>query len=119
IAEPLADALLVEHALVFSAAEPLLASLGDPVPARVGRVDLVDDPDLARTIDAELVLRVDEDEAALARPILPGGEERQRVPGQLVPLLLRQEPAPNQLARRDRFVVLSRFFLRAGRQDRR
>src|SRR5690348_651810 len=51
--EPLPEELLVEHPLVLAAAEPLLAAFGDPVPARVGRVDLVDEPDLPGSVDAE------------------------------------------------------------------
>src|SRR2546421_8886334 len=66
--QPLPEELLVEHALVLAAAEPLLAALGDPVAARIRSVDLVDQPDLPRGGDAELVLRVDQDEPPLPRP---------------------------------------------------
>src|SRR5205823_3925149 len=44
--QPLAEELLVEHALVLAAAEPLLAAFRDPVAARIWSVDLVDQPDL-------------------------------------------------------------------------
>src|SRR5438270_10066340 len=77
--EPLADEFLVEHPLILAALEPLLASFRDPVAARVGSVDLVDHPDLAHAVDAKLVLRIDQDETAPARPVLPRGEERQRI----------------------------------------
>src|SRR5207245_8131970 len=68
--QPLAEELLVEHALVLAAAEPLVAALGNPVAARIRSVDLVDQPDLPCPVDAELVLRVDQDQALLARPFL-------------------------------------------------
>src|SRR6267378_444618 len=115
--QPLAEELLVQHALVLAAAEALLAALGNPVAARIRGVDLVDQPDLPCPIDAELVLGVDEDEAPLARPLLAGREEGQRVARQLVPLVLGDRSARDQLARRDRLVVLADRLLGAGRQD--
>src|SRR6266404_1244311 len=87
--QPLPEELLVEHLLVLAALEALFAPFRDPVPARVRGVDLIDDPELALAVDAELVLRIDQDEPALLRPALAGGEEIERHARHLVPLLLR------------------------------
>src|SRR5438094_610914 len=61
--QPLPEELLVEHLLVLAAAESLFAAVGDPVAAGVRGVDLVDDPQLALGVDAELVLGVHQDQA--------------------------------------------------------
>src|SRR5216683_1463143 len=115
--EPLPEELLVEHLLILALLEALLAALGDPVAARVGRVDLVDDPQFPRAIDSEFVLRIDEDETALPCPRLPGGEEVERHAGHLLPLLLRDGAAGHQLPGRDGLVVLAHFLLGARRED--
>src|ERR671923_1937706 len=50
--EPLPDEFLVEHPLILAALEPLFTPFGDPVAARIGRVDLVDYPDLSLVLEA-------------------------------------------------------------------
>src|SRR2546423_15033375 len=65
--EPLTDEFLVEHPLILAALEPLLASFRDPVAARVGGVDLVDHPKLARAGATQLALGIERDEAAAPR----------------------------------------------------
>src|SRR5216684_2739980 len=109
--QPLAEELLVQHLLVLVPSEALLAALGDPVAARVRRVDLVDHPELAAGVDAELVLGVDQDQPPLLCPRLAGSEETERHPGHLVPQLLRHGAARDQLPGRNRFVVLADLFL--------
>src|ERR1700682_2327947 len=71
--EPLPEELLVEHLLIFALLEALLAALGDPVAARVGRVDLVDEPEFPLAVDSKFVFCIDEDETALPRPTLARG----------------------------------------------
>src|SRR5581483_3896517 len=113
--QPLAEELLVEHLLILAAPEPLVAALRDPVAAGIGGVDLVDHPERAFGIHAEFVLGVDEDQPALARPRLARREQVQRHPRQRIPLLPGERAARDQLARRDRLVVLADLFLGAGR----
>src|SRR5438105_1782080 len=115
--QPLPEELLVEHLLVLAAEEPLLAAFRDPVAAGVRRVDLVDDPQLAFGVDAELVLGVHQDQTALLRPRLPRREQVEREAGHLVPLLLRDRSAADQLLRRDGLVVLADLLLGARSQD--
>src|SRR5207248_63594 len=115
--QPLPEELLVEHLLLFAASEAILAPFRDPVAARVGSVDLVDDPQLALGIDAKLVLGVHQDQAALPRPRLSRREQIEGDAGHLVPLLLRDGSPGDQFLRRDRLIVLAHLLLGARRQD--
>ena len=112
------EEFLVEHLLLLALAEALFAALGDPVAARVGSVDLVDDPEFPLGMGSKFILGIDENEAALPCPRLAGGEEVERHPCHRVPLLLGQGPARHELLGRDGLVVLADGFLGAGSEDR-
>src|SRR5262245_61878041 len=73
--EPAPHVLLVERLWILSTSEALLVRAREPEARRVGRVDLVDHHDVALPVLAELVLRVDQDEAAPRAPALPVREQ--------------------------------------------
>ena len=116
IDEPLADKLLGELALRLPGLVELLIGVGIEVAARVGRVDLVDEVDLAVFL-AKLVLRVNEDEPLLLRQLAPTLEEAERNVGDGLQLLGGHQSLLDDLLRGDIHVV-SGVSLGGRREDR-
>src|SRR5690606_5149519 len=76
--EKAAYILLVEALARLALFEALPIAPFEPEARGIGRVDLVDDDDLARAALAKLVLGVDQDQAALAAMALSLGKQLER-----------------------------------------
>ncbi|EAU69215.1 hypothetical protein STIAU_6193 [Stigmatella aurantiaca DW4/3-1] len=113
--EPLADVFLVEHLLVLALGEAGLVLLGDPVPAGVRGVHLVDDVELVAHL-SELVLGVHEDEPPLAGLTLALGEQPQGGLGEPGPVARAGQPPGEDLRLGDGRVMLPILGL-GGRGD--
>ncbi|MNE37441.1 hypothetical protein D3C80_1312910 [compost metagenome] len=81
-------------------------------------MDFVGQDDRTVFVRPEFIFRVDEDKALLCGNFLSAPEECQRVTGQGVPLLLRQELLLHDLCRRQRFVMAAIEGLACRRNDR-
>ena len=115
LGQPAAEGLLVELALGVAAEEEPLVALAPPIAARVGAVQLVgeDEPALEQ---AELVLRVDEDEPRAGGQLLPPAEEGQGRALHLAPDIGRHEARGDDLGPGDRPIVPP-LLLRGGRDE--
>ena len=113
--EPLADEFLGELLLLFTTLEALFVAFGIEVAGGVGRVDLVDEVNLAVLLP-EFVLRVDEDQATLTCHLLTTLEESVGVGlEQLVVFFADQTGADDLLA--GDILVMADIFLRGGGDD--
>ena len=113
--EPLADEFLGELLLLFTTLEALFVAFGIEVAGGVGRVDLVDEVDLAVLLP-EFVLRVDEDQASLTCHLLTTLEESVGVGLELLVVFFADQTRADDLLAGD-ILVMADIFLRGGGDD--
>ena len=115
--QPLADELLGKLTLRLAFRETLLVAVGVEVTRAVGRMNLVDQVNLAVAL-AEFVLRIDEDQAPLGGHFRSPVEQGQRIAFELFVIFFRHETLRDDLLFGDVLVVRADFGFGRRRDDR-